>query len=114
MQSVIKRRQRAIGQRPLDTALDFLMMNPKAAPHREKRWILTVGQQHLRPFNPARQLGPRARNRSQTCNLLISHRQIDRLPPSCHRATPRSAIRKRGIRNQPSSSMSANFLESIV
>jgi hypothetical protein len=44
----------------------------------------------------------------------LCHRQFDRSPPSCHLITPRSANRKRGIRQQPTRSMSANFMESIV
>ena len=49
----------AIGQRPLDAALDRLMMNPKSLPHRKERRVLAIGQQHLRPRNPARRLGSR-------------------------------------------------------
>jgi predicted transcriptional regulator len=47
-------------------------------------------------------------------NLLIRHRQLDRSPPSCHFTTPRSANRKRGIPQQPTRSMAANFMESVV
>ena len=87
--SVIECRQRAIGQRPLDAALDRLMMDPKSLPNRKERRILAVGEQHLRPLHPARRLGARPRNARQLFNLLIAHRQLDRLPPSCHDATPR-------------------------
>jgi hypothetical protein len=114
MRSVIECRQWAIGQRPLDAALDGLMMDAKALPHRKERRILTVSQQHLRPSNPTRRLGSRARNDSQTANLLSRHRQLNRLSPSCHFAAPRSANHKRGIREQPTRSMTANFMESVV
>src|SRR5882724_8137188 len=114
MRSVIECRQRAKSQRPLDAALDCLMMHTKALPDREERWILTIGEQHARSFNPARQLGSRARKRYQASNLLITHRQLDRVPPSCHFAAPRSANRKRGIREQPTCSITANFMESVV
>jgi hypothetical protein len=36
------------------------------------------------------------------------------LSPSRHDAIPRSANRKRGIREQTSSSMDADFMESVV
>jgi len=114
VRSVIKRRQRPIGQRPLHATLDCLMMGAEAPPHRIKRRRLAVGEQHSRPFNTARWLGSRARKGSQALDLFICHRQFDRSPPSCHLITPRSANRKRGIRQQPTSSMSANFMESIV
>jgi hypothetical protein len=114
MGSVIEGRQGAKGQCPLNTALNGLMMDAKALPDRKERRILIVGEQHSRPCNPARGLGSRARKGCQTSNLLIGHRQIDRLPPPCHFATPRSANRKRGIREQPISSMTANFMESVV
>nr|WP_292442292.1 hypothetical protein [Mesorhizobium sp.] len=112
--SVVEGRQRAMGQRPLDAALDCLMMDAKAPPYREERRILTVGEQHSRPFNPPRRLGSRARKRRQTSNLLIAHRQRNRLPPSCHFAAPRSDNCQRGIREQPNSSMNASFMESII
>jgi hypothetical protein len=47
-------------------------------------------------------------------NILIAHRQFDRLPPSCHDANPRSPNRKRGIHQQAVSSKYAGFTESIV
>ena len=43
---VVERRQRPIGQRPLDAALNRLMMNPKSLPHRKERRLLAIGQQH--------------------------------------------------------------------
>ena len=112
--SVIEGRQRAIGQRPLDATLDRLMMHAKSLPDRKERRIFTVAEQHLRPFHSTRRLGSRARNRCQTSNLLIGHRQLDRLPPSCHDATPRSLNHKRGIHQQFSGSIAASFMESVV
>jgi hypothetical protein len=90
------------------------MMDPKSLPHRKERRILMVGEQHLRPLHPARRLASRARNDHQPLNVFVLHRQFDRLPPSCHDAIPRSANRKRGIREQTSSSMDADFMESVV
>jgi len=90
------------------------MMHAEPLPHRKERRVLTVGKQHLRPLHPARRLGSRPRQNCQTSDLLIGHRHLDRLSPSCHDATPRSANRKRGIRQQIISSMMATFLESVV
>jgi hypothetical protein len=68
-----------------------LMMHAESFPEREERWILPVGEQHLRPLHPARPLGARARNPRQSINILTAHRQFDRMPPSCHHTNPRSA-----------------------
>ena len=43
-----------------------------------------------------------------------TERQLDRLPPSRHDATPRLLRPKRGIHEQITSSMSASFMESVV
>ena len=112
--SVIECRQRAIRQRPLDASLHRLVMLTKFSPHREERRVLTVGEQHLRPLHSARRLASRACNRRQPSNLLIGHRQLDHLPPSCHDAIPRSVKPKRGIHQQVTGSMPASFMESVV
>ena len=59
--SVVESRQRAIGQRPLDAALDRLMMYAKSLSHGKKRPLLAIGEQHLRPLHVAGRLGPRPR-----------------------------------------------------
>src|ERR1700732_2155052 len=59
----------------------------------------------LRSLYPARRLGSRARNGHQPPDVLIRHRHLDRLTPSCHDTAPRSANLKRGIHQHPSSSM---------
>jgi hypothetical protein len=89
-------------------------MNTMFSSDLEKRRILTVGEQHPRPLHPARRLRSRAGNNRQLSNLLIRHRQLDRLPPSCHVAIPRALNRKRGIHQLTASSLSARFMESIV
>src|SRR5215217_6433043 len=66
----------------------------------KERRFLAVGEQHLRPLHSARRLASRARNRRQPANLLIGHRQLDHLPPSCHDTLPRSVKPKRGIHEQ--------------
>jgi hypothetical protein len=103
--AVIKRHQRPISQRPLDAALHRLMMHAQPLSHRKKRWLLAISQKHLRALYPARRLGSRARNGHQPRDVLIRHRHLDRLTPSCHDTAPRSANLKRGIHQHPSSSM---------
>jgi hypothetical protein len=112
--SIIECRQRAIGERPLDAALYRLMMDPKSPAHCAERRMVTISQQDLRPRYTARQLRSRPRKSPQCCNLFIAHRQFDRLPPSRHDAAPRFANRKQGIHQQPTSSMAAGFMESVV
>ena len=111
--SVVEGRQRAIGQCPLDAALDRLMMYAKSLSHGKKRPLLAIGEQHLRPLHAARRLGPRPRKSRQCFNFLSGHRQLDRSPPSCHDAAPRSPNCKRGIHQQISRSM-IGFMESVV
>src|SRR6201987_441847 len=111
---IIERRQRPIGQRPFEASLDGLVMDAKLSPHSKKRWILMVGEQHLRPCHSARRLGSRARKARQARNFLLAHRQLDHLPPSRHDAIPRSATRKRGIQKLTTGSMTAGFMESVV
>jgi hypothetical protein len=89
------------------------MMDAKSSPHRKERAILTVTEQHLRPLHPTCRLASRTRNSCQTSNLFVGHRQLDRLPPSCHDAAPRSIKHKRGIHEQITRSM-ISFMESIV
>ena len=108
--SVVEGRQRAIGQCPLDAALDRLMVYAKFLSHGKKRRLLAIGEQHLRPLHAARRLGPRPRKSRQCFNFLSGHRQLDRSPPSCHDAAPRSPNCKRGIHQQISRSM-IGFIE---
>jgi hypothetical protein len=81
--------ENAIGQRPFDAASDCLMMHPKPFPDCKEREILTVAERHSRPFHPTRWLAARARNGFQDFDLFLGHRQLDRLPASCHDAFPR-------------------------
>jgi hypothetical protein len=90
------------------------MMHAEFFPDRAERWILPVGEQHLRTLHPARPLGAQARNVRQSSNILTAHRQFDGMPPSCHHTNPRSANSKRGIHQQTASSTQAGFMESVV
>jgi hypothetical protein len=74
-----------------------MMMYAEPLPHRKERRVLAVVQQHLHTLHPTCRLASRARNACQLCDLLVAHRQLDHLPPSCHDATPRSINHKRGI-----------------
>src|SRR5262249_7212036 len=51
--SVIERHQRPIGQRPLDTALDRLMMHAHPLTNGKKRRALAISEKHLRTLHPA-------------------------------------------------------------
>ena len=44
------------------------MMHPHRPPHRKRRWVLPVGQQHLRSLNPTRRFRSRPRNGAQCTN----------------------------------------------
>jgi len=90
---IIERRQRTQDQRPLDTALNGLMVRADRPSHLKKGWLVPVDQQHPRPLDPARRLGSRAGNRAQRRQILLAHRQFDRLPPSRHDFKPRFRIK---------------------
>jgi len=90
------------------------MMYAKPLPNRKERGILAVAEQHLRTLHPTCRLASRARNGCQLRDLLVAHRQLDRLPPSCHDATPRSINHKQGIHQHTTRSMTAGFMESFV
>jgi len=53
------------------------------------------------------------RNDCQLHNLVLAHRNFDRLPPSCHDVTLQSIKPKRGIHEQTTRFMSS-FMESVV
>ena len=86
---ILERGHRTIGQRPLNAALNSLMVHTHSPPHSKKRQVLSVAQQHPRPLDPARRFRARARNRSQRGYILIAQRQFDCLPPSRHDLNPR-------------------------
>jgi hypothetical protein len=109
--SVIERHQRPIGQRPFDAALDRLMMNSHPLCDGKKRWVLAISQKHLSTLHPTRRLSPRPRNGHQPRDLLICHPHLKGLTPCCHHTAPRSALPKRGIHQQHSSSMDAGLIE---
>jgi hypothetical protein len=100
--------------------LDGLVMRREPVRHGKKRGILAVSEKHPSPFDAARPLGPRVRYACQLRNLLVGHRQLDRLPPSCHDATPRLANHRRGIHHDSSGSIhpdfsnASGFMESVV
>src|SRR5271165_2213824 len=60
---------------------------------KEKGWLVPVGQQHSRSLDPARRFASRTGNRAQSRQILLAHRQFDRLPPSRHDLKPRFRIK---------------------
>ena len=90
---IIKRRHRTVDQRPLNTALNGLMVRAHGPPHLKKGWLVPVGQQHPRSLDPARRFASRAGNRAQSRQILLAHGQFDRLPPSRHDLKPRFRIK---------------------
>jgi hypothetical protein len=90
------------------------MMDAQRLSHGKERGILLVSEQYLRPLHAARRLAARARNGCEPSNLFGSHRQLDRLAPSCHDVTPRLIRQKRGIHDRVIGSMTACFMESVV
>ena len=111
---VIQGGQRPIGKRSLDAAFDSLMMHPNLLPDSKEREGFTVREQHLRPLHPTRRFASRVRNGCEFFNFVVGHRQLDRLPPSCHLGAPRLIKHKRGIHERVPSSMTASFMESVV
>src|ERR1700680_1804346 len=118
--SVVERHQVPIGQRSFAAALDRLVMASDLSCSRKKRWVLPVGEKHLRPLHPARRLRARTRYRRQPRNFLVGHRQLNHLTPSCHLGNPRHVHYKRGIRQDSSGSTrhrlssTSGFKESVV
>src|SRR5829696_1579715 len=82
--AVVQRRHGALNRRPLNAALDRLMMQSEHLAHGKKRRVLPVSQQDSRSLDPARRLSSRLRYRPQLLQIRISERQLDRPPPRCH------------------------------
>jgi hypothetical protein len=60
---------RTIGDRPLDAALDGLMMHPESPAHSEQRWVFPIRQQH--------RLAGSVRDRAITVSRAKSSSSID-------------------------------------
>jgi hypothetical protein len=63
--AIIECRHRTIGQRPLNAALDGLMMHTQSMTYRKERGVFPVRQQHPCTLDPARRLRSRPRYRNQ-------------------------------------------------
>jgi hypothetical protein len=72
--SVVERRGRAVGQGPLNTPLNRLMMRSQSSGDGKERWILAVTQQYTGSFNPARRL---VRDRAIDISFATSVSLID-------------------------------------
>jgi hypothetical protein len=66
-----------------------LLRHPNRARHGISRWVLQIGQNDPRPFDPARRRGTRPRNLQQTLPLLRITRQRDH-PARCDHWIPQS------------------------
>ncbi len=62
---VVECRQRTIGDRPLDAALDGLMMHSESAAPSEERQVFPIRQKNPRPLYPACRLRSRPRDRRE-------------------------------------------------
>ena len=82
--TIVERRHWTIGQRPLNAALDCLMMHPQSLTHRKERGVLPVSQQHPRPLDPACRLRSRACYRHKPRQIVFSDRQLNRSSPCRH------------------------------
>ena len=82
--TIVERRHCTIGQRPLNAALDRLMMHPQSSTHRKERRVFPVSQQHSRSLDPARRLRSRACYRNKPRQILFSNRQLNRSSPRRH------------------------------
>jgi hypothetical protein len=85
---IVERHHRAVGQGPLNTPLNRLMMQSQSPSDGKERWIFAVTQQYTGSFNPARRFRPRPRNRYQLRHIRIPDRQLNH-PPPCQRAHQR-------------------------
>ena len=93
---IIERRQRTIGYRPLNAALDGLMMHAQSPAHRKERRVSAIGEEHSRPIDPARRLRSRPRYAQQPLQILFPNRQFQNLTPRRHGPSPRSVNHLRG------------------
>jgi hypothetical protein len=82
--TVVERRERTVGQRPLNTPLNRLMMQSQSSGDGKERGILAVSQQYTGSFNPARRFRPRPRNQHQLRHIRIADRQLNHPPPCSH------------------------------
>src|SRR5215471_2629753 len=112
--AIVQRRQRTIGHRPLNAALNRLMMHSHCLTHREERWVFPVGQQHPRPLHPDRWFRSRARYRAQRCQIRVSDRQLNRSPPCCHDfPLPESTVRVQAVTTHVNPAQMISSMESM-
>ena len=116
--AIVQRGYRAFGHRPLDAALDRLMVQPERLAHRKKRRVFPITQQDARALDPARRFGSRPRYHPQLLHIRISERQFNRPPPRCHIAksfVARPSHRSHsGLKRQMNPTHMTTFLKSVV
>jgi hypothetical protein len=93
---IIKRFQRTIRNRPLDAALDRLMVHTEGSADSKEGRVLAIGQKHSRPLNVVCRLGSRRRYLPQAPQILFSNRQFQLLTPRRHDCSPRSVNQSQG------------------
>ena len=114
---IVQRRQRTVGDRPLDAALDRLMMHAESLAYGEEGRVLAISQKHLRPLDVACRLRSRPRYLPQAPQVLPSDCQFQYLTPRRHDCSPRSVNHSRGdkmgIRSK-NPKHAIGFMESVV
>jgi hypothetical protein len=85
---IVERRDRTIGQRPFNAALNGLMVHSSRLRHRKKGRVFPIGEQQARPLNPPRRFVARPRDYAQRRHVLLANCQFQRLPPSRHDLNP--------------------------
>jgi hypothetical protein len=88
--TVTQRCQWAKGRGSLDATLHGLMMHAEQTSHSKEGRVISIGQKHARPLDPARWFCSRSRNRHQLRDVFVSNGQLDHKPRCCHDARPRS------------------------
>ena len=113
--TIVERRHCTIGQRPLNAALDRLMMHPQRLTHRKERGVFPVSQQHSRSLDPARRLRSRACYRNKPRQILFSDRQLNRSSPCRHdlRISSRQSKEQPTARQRPNESLTKDRFHGI-
>ena len=113
--TIVERRHWTVGQRPLNAALDRLMMHPQSLTHRKEREVPPVSQQHSRSLDPARRLRSRACYRNEPRQILFSDRQLNRSSPCRHdlRISSRESKEQPTGRPRPNESLTKDRFHGI-
>jgi hypothetical protein len=113
--TIVERGHWTIGQRPLDAALDRLMMHPQSLPHRKEGGVFPVRQQHSRSLDPAGRLRSRACYRNKPRQIPFSDSQLNRSPSCRHdlRISSRESKEQPTGRQRPNESLTKDRFHGI-